>query len=85
MSADLLKLYEKAAPYRYTHLIERSNIPNMLKLSEALDTMYGKGNYETITSGSDVKVITSERACPLEKLREKGVVYQKLKVDGDSA
>lgn len=59
-----------------------TEIPNMLKLSEALDKIYGKGNYELKTTGNHVNLVAPAVKRPVEELRKMGALSQDLKVDG---
>lgn len=66
----------------HVHRFSKTEIPNMLKLSEALDKIYGKGNYELKTTGNHVNLITSAVKRPVEELRKVGALSQDLKVYG---
>ncbi|KAJ9416149.1 hypothetical protein QL093DRAFT_1078194 [Fusarium oxysporum] len=66
----------------HVHRFSKTEIPNILKLSEALDKFYGKDNYELKTTGNHVNLITSAVKRPVEELRKVGALSQDLKVYG---
>jgi hypothetical protein len=74
--------YHKIGDMNHVHRFSKTEIPNMLKLSEALDKIYGKGNYELKTTGNHVNLVTSTGKRPVEELRQMGAISQDLKVQG---
>ncbi|KAL9562135.1 hypothetical protein ACKAV7_013679 [Fusarium commune] len=74
--------YSKVNNRNHVHRFSKTEIPNMLKLSEALDKIYGKGNYELKTTENHVNLVTSLVKRPVEELRKMGAISQDLKVHG---
>jgi hypothetical protein len=65
----------------YTHLIYKNQISMLSKLPDALDTLYGKGNYELeLMTSPFIKLTTSIPQDPTCKLRSMGVMSQAIKI-----
>lgn len=65
----------------YTHLIHKNQITQLSRLPDALDNIYGKGNYELeLMTSPFIKLTTSIPQDPTCKLRSMGVMSQAIKI-----
>jgi hypothetical protein len=65
----------------YMHLIYKNQISMLSKLPDALDTIYGKGNYELeLMTSPFIKLTTFIPQDPTCMLRSLGVMSQDIKI-----
>jgi hypothetical protein len=65
----------------YTHLIYKNQITMLSKLPDALDKIYGKGNYELeLMTSPFIKLTTTIPQDPTCMLRSMGVMSQAIKI-----